>query len=100
MGEKEWNMLGEKELKYVAYQISPAHGSNFSQLLKWNLLSETYRFSDSSNIYLIEFNNNNNKVQNMFKVNNRTTRRASVVFVVNFEYIWHIVLFFLLTLNM
>ena len=95
-------MLGEKEWKYVAQQISPAHRTiNFSQLLKRNLLSETYSFSGSTGIYLIEFNNNNNKVQNKFKVNNRTTRQNSAVFLVNFKYIWHVVLvFFLLTLNM
>ena len=28
----------------------------------------------------------------VFKVNNRSTRRRSVVFIVYFEYIWHIVL--------
>ena len=45
--------------------------------------------------------NNNNKVQNMFTVNDRTTRRSSIVFFVNFEYICQIVLvFFLLALNM
>ena len=64
LGEKEWNMLGEKEWKNVAQQFSPAHRAiNFSQLLKWNLLPETYNFSGST-----------------------------VVFVVNFEYIWHVVL--------
>ena len=79
-------MLSEKEWKYVAQQISQAHRAiNFSQLLKWILLSETYSFSGSTNISLIEFNSNNNKVQNMFKVNNRTTRRSSVVFIVNFQ---------------
>ena len=81
-------MLGEKEWKYVAQQISPAHRTiNFSQLLKRNLLSETYSFSGSTGIYLIEFNNNNNKVQNKSKVNNRTTRQNSAVFLVNFKYI-------------
>ena len=86
-------MLGEKEWKYVAQRISPAHRTiNFSQLLKRNLLSETYCFSGSTDIYLIRFNNNN--VQNMFKVNNRTSRCSSVPFVVNFEYIWHLVLVF------
>ena len=77
-------MLGEKEWKYVAQQISLAHRTiNFSQVLKRNLLPETYCFSGSTNIYLIRFNNNN--VQNMFKVNNRSTRRSSVPFVVNFH---------------
>ena len=57
-------MLGEKEWKYVAQQFFPAHRTiNFSQLLKWNLLSETYSLAGST-----------------------------VVFVVNFEYIWHVVL--------
>ena len=37
----------------------------------------------------------------MFKVNNRSTKHCSGVVIVNFEYIWHVVLvFFLLTLNM
>ena len=88
-------MLGEKKKwKYVAQQIPPTHRTiNFFQLLKRNLLSES--FSISTDIYLIGFNNNNNnKLQNMFKINNRTTRRCSVVIVVNFEYIWHGVLVF------
>ena len=61
-------MLGEKEWKYIAQQICPAHRTIFSQLLKINLLPETYGFSGSTKIYLIEFNNNNNKVQNMFTI--------------------------------
>ena len=28
----------------------------------------------------------------MFKVNNRSTRRRSDVFIINFEYVWHDVL--------
>ena len=81
-------------------QISPVHKTiHFSQLLKRNLLSET------TDNYFTEFNNNN-KLQNMFKVNNRKTICHSVVFIVNFEFIWHVILacfffcFFLLTLNM
>ena len=31
----------------------------------------------------------------MFKVNDRSTRRRSGVFIVNFEYIWYVVLVFL-----
>ena len=37
---------------------------------------------------------NISKVQNMFKVNNRSTKHDSGVFIVTFEYIWHIVLVF------
>ena len=33
-------------------------------------------------------------VRNMFKVNNKSTRRCSGVFIVNFEYIWYIFLVF------
>ena len=32
----------------------------------------------------------------MFKVNNRSTRRCSGVFIVNFEYTWHVVQAFFL----
>ena len=40
-------------------------------------------------------------MQNIFKVNNRSTRPSPGVFNVNFEYIWHVALeCFLLTLNM
>ena len=33
-------------------------------------------------------------MQNMFKVNNRSTRYGFGVFMVTFDYIWHIVLLF------
>ena len=35
-----------------------------------------------------------NKVQNIFKINDRSTWRLSGEFIVNFEYIWHFVLVF------
>ena len=35
-----------------------------------------------------------NQVQNIFKINNRSTWRLSGEFIVNFEYIWHFVLVF------
>ena len=59
-----------------------------NKFIVWN-----YRFSGLTSIYLFEFSNIN-KVRNMFKVNNRITRRCSGVFIVNFEYIWHVVLVF------
>ena len=58
-----------------------------NKFIVWN-----YRFSGLTSIYLFEFSNIN-KVRNMFKVNNRSTRRSGV-FIVNFEYIRHVVLVF------
>ena len=37
-------------------------------------------------------------MQNMFKVNNRSTRHSSGIFIVCFEYIWHVVLVYFLLL--
>ena len=96
-------MLSEKEWKYVAQQISPAHRSiYFSQLLKRILLSETIVFeaqpifiwlnSRIIIIIIIIIIIKCKYMQNMLKVNNSSTRRCSVIFTVNFEYIWHIVL--------
>ena len=52
-------------MKHVAQQISPAYRAiYFSQLLKANLLPETIvSQAQSAYIYLIEFNNNDSRIQ-------------------------------------
>ena len=53
-----------------------------------------------SDIYLLKVNNRNNKVQNMFNVNNKGIRtmlwHCSGVFIDNFEHISYLFLMFLL----
>ena len=52
-------------MKHVAQQISPAYRAIYSsQLLKANLLPETIvSQAQSAYIYLIEFNNNDSRIQ-------------------------------------
>ena len=77
--------VGLTKMKTCSTTIFPSPQDNIFLLLKINLLSET-------RVYLFKFSNNNSRMK--FKVNNRSTRRSSGVFIANFEYIWHVVLVF------
>ena len=64
--------------------------NKFPTVLKTILLSETI-VSQAELAFIIWIQQQQQKkVQNKSKVNNRSTRHCSVVFVVNFEYIWQV----------
>ena len=85
-------MLGEKEWKYVAQQTSAAQRTiNFSKLLKRNLLSETINSQAQPTFIWL----NSIIIIIKSKICPKLSIEApgfAVVFIVNLEYIWHIVL--------
>ena len=90
-------MLGEKEWKYVAQHTSPAQRIiNFSKLLKRNLLSET--INSQAQPTFIWLNSIIIKSKRCPKLSIEAPGFA-VVFIVNLEYIWHIVLVGFFCLN-
>ena len=91
-------MLGEKEWKYVAQHTSPAQRTiNFSKLLKRNLLSETINSqAQPTFIWLNSITIIKSKICPKLSVE---APGFAVVFIVNLEYIWHIVLVVFFCLN-
>ena len=92
-------MLGEKEWKYVAQHTSPAQRIiNFSKLLKRNLLSETINSQAQPTFIWL----NSITIIIKSKICPKLSIEApgfAVVFIVNLEYIWHIVLVVFFCLN-
>ena len=87
-------MLGEREWKYIAQQTSLTQRTiNLSKLLKINLFSETIVSQAQPTFIWL----NSTIIIIKSKICPKLTIEATgiaVVFIVNFEYIWHVVLVF------
>ena len=86
------------KMKTCSQIFLPHRALYIPQLLKKRLLSET-NVSQVQPAFIFEFSSNNNNIimcKIYFKVNNRSSRQCFSVFNVNFEYIWHFVLVFIL----
>ena len=87
-------MLGEKEWKYITQQTFPAHRTiNFSQLVKKNLLSQT--IVSQAQLTFIWLNSTiiimKSKICPKLSIE---ALEVAVVFIINFKYIWFVVLVF------